>query len=138
MIKKVLVVLLMVWGVANAAGIAWEKDYQSALRKGMMTGKPVMLIVSSHNCHYCAVLEKNTLSNEKVIKALDRDFVSFTAYLDGGDRIPRDLVTGGTPTIWFLKPDGDPLFQPLMGAIDAANFTKALAIVKDEFDKSKK
>lgn len=137
MILKVLITSILLWGAAYAADMSLEKDYASALTKAKMTKKPVMYVVSSHNCRYCMILEKNTLNDPKVIDALNRDFVSSIAYLDGGDRVPRDLITGGTPTIWFLKPDGEPLFQPLMGAIDAENFVKALAIVRDEYKKSK-
>lgn len=138
MIKRTLIALLLLWGVANAATIAWEKDYTSAMGKATKIDKPVMYIVSSHNCRYCMMLEKTALRDRKVIEALNRGFVSSIAYLDAGDRVPHDLITGGTPTIWFLKPDGEPLFQPLMGAMDAENFVKALAIVEDEYKKSKK
>lgn len=138
MIKKLLVALVLLWGVANAAGIHWEKDYQSGLTKAKMTGKPVMFIVSSHNCRYCVKLDKETLTNDLVIKGLNSDYINVIAYVDAGDHVPQELLTGGTPTIWFLHPDGEPLFQPLMGALDAENFVKALAIVKTEYDNTKK
>lgn len=138
MMKKILIALMLIWGVANASSINWEKDYQSAMTKAKMTSKPVMLIVSSHNCRYCVMLEKRTLTDDLVIKALNRDFVSVIAYIDDRDYVPNDLLTGGTPTIWFLQPNGEPMFQPLMGALDAENFIKALSIVYDEFAKTKK
>ena len=136
--RKILVALMLIWGVANASAINWEQDYQSALTKAKMINKPVMFIVSSHNCRYCVMLEKKTLTNDLVIKALNRDFISVIAYVDVKDYVPNELLTGGTPTIWFLQPDGEPMFQPLMGALDAENFIKALSIVHDEFAKTKK
>lgn len=47
--------------------------------------------------------------------------------------MPRELWRPGTPAIWFLLPSGEPMFEPVMGAIDANNFLKALDIVKKEF-----
>jgi thioredoxin-related protein len=138
MIKKILMALILMWGAANASSIHWEKDYQAALTKAKMSSKPAMFIVSNHNCRYCVMLEKKTLTDELVVNALNRDFISVIAYVDDRDYVPNDLFTGGTPTIWFLKPDGEPMFQPLMGALDAENFIKALSIVHDEFAKTKK
>jgi len=138
MMKKIVIVLMLIYGAVNASSIDWEKDYQSAMTKAKMTNKPVMLIVSSHNCRYCVMLEKKTLTDDLVIKALNRDFISVIAYIDERDYVPNDLLTGGTPTIWFLQPGGEPMFQPLMGALDAQNFIKALSIVYDEFAKTKK
>lgn len=136
--KKIVIALMLIYGAVNASSIDWEQDYQSAMTKAKMTNKPVMLIVSSHNCRYCVMLEKKTLTDDLVIKALNRDFISVIAYIDDRDYVPNDLLTGGTPTIWFLQPDGEPMFQPLMGALDAQNFIKALSIVYDEFAKTKK
>ena len=48
--------------------------------------------------------------------------------------MPRELWQPGTPAIWFLNSNGEPMFQPLMGAVDAENFLKAVAIVKQEFN----
>jgi hypothetical protein len=51
--------------------------------------------------------------------------------------MPRELYRPGTPAIWFLLPSGEPMFEPVMGAIDANNFLKALSIVEKEFNKRK-
>ena len=51
--------------------------------------------------------------------------------------MPRELYRPGTPAIWFLLPSGEPMYQPLMGAIDAPKFLEALNIVKEEFNKGK-
>lgn len=130
--------LLLAWGAAGAAGINWQKSYADALVQAKKLDRPVMFIVSSHTCRYCVILEKETLSNPAVVKDLNKDFVSAIAYTDENALIPSELLTGGTPTIWFLKPSGEPMFQPIMGAWDVEPFLEALGVVTKEYAKTKK
>ena len=78
------------------------------------------------------------LKIKKVIEALNKDFTSIISYTDEKDYTPQELWRPGTPAIWFLLPSGEPMFQPIMGAVDAANFLSALEIVKKEFAELKK
>ncbi|MEA3374481.1 MAG: thioredoxin family protein [Campylobacterota bacterium] len=135
---RIWLTIMMLWTVGSAASINWEKDYRTALTKAKMTKKPVMLVISSHKCRYCVKLEEETFSNDILIKALNRDFISVTAYTDENDYFPQELWSGGTPATWFLYPDGEPMFQPLVGFLDAENFINALSIVHTEFNKTKK
>ena len=100
--------------------------------------KPVLFVFSRHSCKYCVILEETTLSNADVIEKLNKEFISVVSYTDENDYTPKELWRPGTPTIWFLYPDGEPMYQPLMGAVDEANFLKALDIVKKDFDESLK
>lgn len=137
MIVRLVLALFLAWGTADAAGINWEKDYAAALQKSKELNRPVMFIVSSHTCRYCVILEKETLSDPAVVEAVNKDFVSAIVYTDDNDFFPNELFTGGTPTIWFLEPSGEPMFQPLMGALGVEAYLEALGIVKSEFAKTK-
>lgn len=138
MFKKLLFLVLFISTLLTATEIKWAKDYESAIKEAKTQNKPVLFVYSNHSCKYCKLLEDTTFKDAKVIKALNRDFISITAYSDENDYMPQELWRPGTPTIWFLYPNGEPMFQPLMGAVDATNFLQALAIVHEEFKKSKK
>lgn len=129
--KKILMALLMTTTFLSAASLELQKGYAAALAKAQKDNKPVMLVLSSHQCRYCDMFDEQTLSDKLVIDALNRDFVSTVVYAAEGEYAPRDLITGATPTIWFLQPDGAPMFQPIMGAVGKEDFIKALAIVND-------
>ena len=133
MIPRVLLALLLMCGAAFAAGINWEKDYRAAMTKAKMGNKPVMYIVSSHSCRYCVILEEETLSNPAVIEAVNQNFVAAIAYVDENEDVPQDLITGATPSIWFLLPSGEAMFEPLIGAIGPESYIKALTIVHEKF-----
>lgn len=118
--------------------IRWAKDFDSAIIQAKLENKAVMFVSSRHTCKFCVILEKTTLSDNMVIEALNKDFISIVAYSDDNDVVPRELWRPGTPAIWFLKPNGKPMARPFMGVIDKVTLLKALSIVKTEFDKIKK
>ena len=124
--------------VAFSSEIKWQKDLDAAKLNAIKQDKPILFVSSRHTCKYCVVLEKTTFHDPRVIQALNKDFISFTSWSDEGDEVPRDLWRPGTPAIWFLLPDGKPMYEPLMGAVGAENFLEALSIVREEYNKSHK
>jgi hypothetical protein len=135
MFKKIVLTLLLSISSLMASGINWEKDFHAAMINAKKQNKPVLFISSRHSCKYCVILEETTLEDKKVVKALNRDYISVVSYSDENDYMPKELWRPGTPAIWFLLPTSEPMFQPIMGAIGPDDMLKALAIVKDEFDK---
>lgn len=137
--RKIITLALLLFATTLfASEIKWAKDFDSGMAQAKKENKPVFFVFSRHTCKYCKVLEQTTFVDTTVIKALNKDFVSIIAYSDEGDAMPRELWRPGTPTLWFLLPSGQPMYQPLMGAIGAKDFLKGLAIVKQEFDKEQK
>jgi len=134
--KHIILVLLLTVSSLFSESIQWEKDFESGIKNATTQNKPVLFVFSRHSCHYCKILDKTTFQDKDVIKALNKDFTSIISYTDENDYTPKELWRPGTPTLWFLSPTGEPIFQPLVGAVDAENFLKALAVVKTEFDKT--
>lgn len=132
---KIVFMLLLALTSVFAGGIKWEKDYTTALKQSKTLNKPMMFIISNHHCHFCVQFESTALSSPKVIQKLNADYVADIVYVDENPIFPRDLNVGGTPATWFLKSDGEPLFEPVMGAIDSARFLEALDVVSKEYKK---
>jgi len=135
--RKILIYIVLLCASSLMANeIHWEKDFKSGIENATKQNKPVLFVFSRHSCKYCVILEETTFANKDVIKGLNKEFVSIISYSDENDYTPRELWRPGTPTIWFLYPDGQPMYQPMMGAVDEVNFLKALDIVKTEFDRA--
>ncbi len=133
--------LFLLFGIlANlmAADIKWAKDYHEGIKSAQALSKPVLFVSSRHSCKYCVILDETTFKDKRVVEELNKNFVTIISYSDENDYMPKELWQPGTPAIWFLYPSAEPMFQPLMGAVDAENFLKALEIVKEEFKKGKK
>ncbi len=133
--RKIVLMVVMFSSLLLASPIHWAKDYKSGIAEATAKTKPVLFISSRHTCKYCVILERTTLSDPKIINELNRNFVTIISYSDEGDYLPKELWRPGTPAIWFLDEKGEPLFQPIMGALDADNFYKALMLVKKEYIK---
>ena len=129
-------IALLVATTVMADEIKWAKDFDSGIAQAKAQNKPVLFVFSRHTCKYCIILEQTTFADKRVIKGLNKDFISIIAYSDDNDAMPKELWRPGTPTIWFLHSDGQPMFQPLMGAVGSDDFLRALSIVKQEFDKN--
>ena len=136
--KKIILTILLLVASLAASEVKWAKDYKAGIKDAIAQNKPVVFISSRHSCKWCVVLDKTTLQDPKVVKALNKDFISIISYSDENDYMPRDLWRPGTPAIWFLLPDGEPMYQPLPGAVKADQMLQALAIIKEEFDTAQK
>ncbi len=137
--RKILVYLTILFAsTLMASEVNWAKDFKAGLDEATRFNKPVLFISSRHTCRYCVILDDTTLKNKKVVDALNKDFVSIISYSDENDYIPREFKDPRTPAIWFLLPSGEPMYQPIMGAIGVKDFLEALSVVQKEFDNSKK
>jgi uncharacterized protein YyaL (SSP411 family) len=135
MFNKIILALLLMVSSLLSAEIHWEKDYDSAIKRATAENKPVFFNISKTTCPPCIRMKKTTFKDPAVIAMLNKDFVSIIAYTDENDHIPRHIPVQYTPSSWFLKPDGEPIYEPLVGGIDAESFLRALNIVKDDFEK---
>jgi len=138
MIYKLLLSMMLLSSLAFSSDVEWQKDLEVAKANAKKQDKPILFVSSRHTCKYCVVLERTTFQDPRVIKALNQDFISFTSWSDEGDIVPNELWRPGTPAIWFLLPSGEPMYEPLMGAVGADNFLEALSIVREEYNKSHK
>jgi len=138
-IRKILLTLALLLTTSLTANeIHWAKDFKSGIQTATKENKPVLFVFSRHTCKYCRLLERTTFSDSRVIQKLNKNFISIIAYSDDNDAMPQELWRPGTPTIWFLLPKGQPMYQPLMGAVKAEPFLEALDIVKKAFTKNTK
>jgi len=136
--RKIFILLSLLLSVTIfASDVKWAKDYENGLALAKKTNKPVMFVHSRHSCKWCVFLDEKTFRDKEITKELNENFVSVTSYSDEYDYTPKELYTPTTPTIWFLLPSGQPMFQPIMGAMKAKDFKNALAIVKSEYEKIK-
>ena len=134
MIKKFMILCLLLGASLYAVEVHWEKDYENGIKKAMDENKPVLFVMSKTTCPPCIRLKNTTFKDEKVVAMLDKHFVSILSYVDKGDYIPRELYAPYTPSLWFLKSNGEPRYEPLVGAVDAKSFLQALQTVKKDFD----
>src|SRR5512139_229312 len=98
--------------MAAGAGVRWNGWEPAALARAAAEGKLIFLDISATWCHWCHVLDRTSLSDPRVVRMLNEDFVPVRVDTDRRPDINDRYNQGGWPTTAVLLPDG----QLLTGA----------------------
>ena len=115
--------------------VNWAMSYDLAKQLAKKEHKLIMVDVALSHCPPCRYLAENVYTNDEVANYINKNFVP-VFYLADRDNIPLEVqnyFTGSTPTIMFIKPNGE-LFYRFIGARPPKMF---LAILKDVNKRSK-
>ncbi|PHR58106.1 MAG: thioredoxin [Arcobacter sp.] len=112
--KKILVLLYLSAFSVFGAELNWADSYKDAITKAKAENKNVMLLITSHTCRWCRKLESETLTDEGIIKRMNKDYISVHV-TRGEDNYPAALVAPGVPATYFLDSEGKPIIKKVMG-----------------------
>lgn len=96
----------------GGAAVRWNGWEPEALSRAAAEGKLIFLDISATWCHWCHVLDRTSLSDPRVVRMLNDDFVPVRVDTDRRPDINDRYNQGGWPTTAVLLPDG----QLLTGA----------------------
>jgi hypothetical protein len=94
------------------AAVRWNGWEPEALARAAAEGKLIFLDISATWCHWCHVLDRTSLSDPRVVRMLNEDFIPVRVDTDRRPDINDRYNQGGWPTTAVLLPDG----QLLTGA----------------------
>lgn len=101
---SVLALMFLLAAPAFAADINWQSSYQEALAVSKTENKPIMVIFTADWCVFCKKLENQTLTDPKVIRLINNNFVAVKIDKDKNPQIAKDFQVQGIPDIYFLAP----------------------------------
>ena len=104
-IVTVLFSLLLLGSTLNAVELNWLHDYKQALEQAKTEQKAVYLFIGADYCKHCERFKKLTLSKEKVINDMKKDYILLYMSRDQHD-IPDRFEIYGVPRHYFLTSDG--------------------------------
>jgi uncharacterized protein YyaL (SSP411 family) len=91
----------------RAAEIRWRAWSPEVFADARASGRLILLSLSAIWCHWCHVLDETSLSDERVIARLNRDFVPVRVDADQHPDLERRYLLGGWPTVAVLTADGE-------------------------------
>ncbi len=116
--------------------------YQQGWEKSQAENKHMFIDFTATWCGWCKKLDQTTFQDNKVIEALNNDFVAVkvwdhstdTLNLDGykiteKDLMRREFNIRGFPALWFVSPEGVRI-GPAGGYVDAGRLLTYFDIVK--------
>ncbi len=98
--------------MGTGAEILWNEWEPEVLSRAAAEGKLIFLDIGATWCHWCHELDRTSLSDPRVVKMLNEDFLPVRVDVDRRPDINDRYNQGGWPTTAVLLPDG----QLLAGA----------------------
>jgi len=118
--------------------VNWAMSYELAKNLAKKEHKLIMVDIALSHCPPCRYLAAHVYTNDEVVSYINKNFVPLF-YLADKDNIPpiiQNYFTGSTPTILFIKPNGE-LFYSFIGARPPKIFLQILEDVNEKYKGSK-
>jgi hypothetical protein len=127
MFKILTLSLLLFVTSVYAEGIHWVKTFPEAIAQAEKYKKPIFFVVSNQKDDIVKKIEKD----KDAVKEITKNFIAIVSYKDKSDFIPQSIVKPIAPSMWFLAPDGNLLYQQrtYTGHIFLKELDRALVIV---------
>ncbi|HSW12382.1 MAG TPA: DUF255 domain-containing protein [Solimonas sp.] len=123
--------LLMSALPALATAPGWQTDPERAFARARETQRPLFLYLEARWCHWCHVMQQETLSDPAVRAELSRHYVVLKVDHDANPLLANRYRDYGWPALIFFDADGREIVKRA-GHIAAADFLRLLqAIVRD-------
>lgn len=102
------------------------------------SGKITILFLTQDGCGSCDAL-KDTFKKADVKKILDSDFEVKFVDVSQMNTLPKGLMEPyGTPTLYFMSPEGKEIHDPLVGPLEKGDMIELLNQVISGFKASSK
>jgi len=132
------VFIISVFAFDWSGKVNWAMSYDLAKQIAKKEHKLVIVDVSLSHCPPCRYLAQNVYTNDEVANYINKNFVP-VFYLADKDNIPLEVqnyFTGSTPTIMFIKPNGELYFR-FIGARPPQMFLKILQDINEKYQEQK-
>lgn len=105
--KIFFVVMVMIATLLEAKQIAWVHTFAEASKQSNEQKKPIFFVVTTTKDDLTYTIEEDTTA----VKLIEKNFIPLVAYKDKSDFIPTMLYKPDVNSLWFLAPNGMPLYQ---------------------------
>ena len=89
------------------AKIKWYKDLKSAHKVAAESEKPVLIVFGASWCGFCHKLERETLTDQKLVQLVEKEFVAVHLDFDRDEKIAKILDVEKLPCTVILSPEAD-------------------------------
>jgi thiol:disulfide interchange protein len=125
-IPALLAIGLISHAAPRAKSIAWQTDFKKGLADAARQNKIAMVDFYAQGCSACALLDRKTYTNPKVIALADKFIpIKLDAGKPGSDKIAEKYKGSITPTIVFMDSKGKQVHY-LFGYLPPDAFAKEM------------
>jgi len=131
---KILISLFFLFSASlYAQSVHWIKTFPEAIFQAKKEKKPIFFVLSTHSNDIVNQIEKDKES----VASINKNFIAIVSYKDKSDFIPRSIMKPTSPSMWFLAPDGNLLYQQqsYAGHVFLTELSRALMVVDKDMRK---
>jgi len=107
-------------------GIQWETDLLKARTKALKADKPILIVFGAEWCTFCKKMEKTTLAEKDMVKAINERFVPVHLDFDKSKAIAEALEVKGIPSSIVISTEAEVLSRK-DGFAKSEDYVKVLA-----------
>lgn len=122
---KKIIAFLLLSAVTLLADLEWAGSYEEGLVEAKAENKIVMLMFSTKTCKMCNYMKDVVYEDDRVLEYVENFFVPIEVDInEHPDRYGYKVF--GTPTYYFLRPDGSQIGRMFMGGAKPDGFLQKL------------
>lgn len=128
----VVLVLAMVAAVSavglentTISGLNTTQDIDWAFNESQNQNKNLLIIFDQDSCVYCDMLKENTLSDSKVQKELNENYIVLLVDINKDYKLADKYQVFGTPVVHVISPDGKDVGK-IEGYVESDEFLSTL------------
>lgn len=148
MLSRIVLAVVAAAALANAAAaqprqasrtepIFRHADVDAAWQASQKSRRPVLVYVTSSNCHYCKKMLSETLAHPQIARANNHYFETAAVSHDDHPELVERLGVKAFPTTLLVRPDGS-LAARLQGYVKPEKFAEKLFAPPKERQAAKK
>ena len=133
--KYIALIFLSISLLFSAEIVKVDGSYADALTIAKKDGKKLMVMMTTRVCPWCKRAKKNTLTNDKVIEAVNKDYIFVEIDRDRDrDEYPEDLYSRMVPTFSLVDSKNEELLYQIIGYRPPSKFLKEINLDEDDKD----
>ena len=134
--KKTIIITILLLSFVSASSINWTKGIKNGLAKAKKEHKILMIFIEAQNCPWCAKMLNTTLSDEDVIRNLNKDYINVKVDADSTEGKKYFSNISITPTTYFSTGDKE-ILEEIDGYNDVEFFFWSMAKAERKFKELK-
>lgn len=94
----------------QAYKIHWRAWSDAAFQEAIRADKPIFLLISSHWCQWCHIMDETTLSEPSIISIINNDYIPIRVDGDLRPDVNQRYNQNGWPSVALLSTEGEVLW----------------------------
>ena len=116
--RRMILSILLLTGSIFA--LEWEKNMDVAIIKAKNENKNIMVLVEGENCRWCQKMKDRTLSDDAVVKRLEK-FVLVKVMREDMSVMEKLPPVSGVPTVFFME-ENKTVIEDIIGYFNVQDF----------------